>query len=119
MTTERKRALFDQWLPVIVAMLGAVMLNAVIVGIAYGRIVQTAEAEEKARSEKDVALSTEIMPMDKRVEYFVTRKEWELRNATRDAEIHADKEAWVRAVDRLETKQNAFDGKIDALLARK
>ena len=119
MTSERKSDLLDRWLPMIVAVIGGVIVNAVIVGIAYGHIEEKSTAEAQMRADKDSAIASAIMPMDKQVEYFVTRKEWELRNATRDAEMHTDKEAWLRETQDIKKELEEQDRKLDLLLTRR
>jgi hypothetical protein len=108
----------DRWLPMLVGIIGAVVVNAIIVGIAYGRIVTTQEAEEKARLDKDTVIAQSVMPIEKQVEYFVTRKEWELRNSTRDTEVRSDKEAAIENIREVKKTLEATNQKIDLLLMR-
>lgn len=116
MTAELKATMQDRWLPVVVAVFGAVIVNAVIVGVAYGRLEERAANEARIREMRDNSLAQEIMPLEQRVRVFVTRAEWDLRNATRDTELRTDKENWLKAIDDLKTNQREMGVKLDQLL---
>lgn len=69
--SDAQRQTVLKWLPWLLTLALSLIGNAVIVGRSAGRT----ETKIEALHETDLALKSEIMPMEKRLEVFYTRRE--------------------------------------------
>jgi hypothetical protein len=85
--TENVKNRLAQWLPLIITLLVSLLGNAALLGYYQG------ETKNELRNlrETDSAMKAEMMPMDKRLEVFYTRREAQtLETLIRDTNLKVD-----------------------------
>lgn len=79
MTAATRQSLYDRWLPIFIPMVFAIFVNAVLVGVAYGRLESAVSAEVRARTEHDTMIASTVLPMDQLMKIYVTKNEWDIQ----------------------------------------
>src|SRR3990167_4681641 len=72
MTIDSSRSRLSAWIPFAVSLLVSLMGNAVLLGIFYG----ATQSELRNLRETDIGIKSEMMPMEKRLQVFVSRAEY-------------------------------------------